>query len=478
MLPSMISVAAYLYIIGVAVLLIWEDRDPTTTLAWLLVLIFLPVVGIPLYVLFGRNWRWRRKASRIAQEVHTVSRRVMTPVRVANEEATEAHDPRLYGSDIGKVIRSVEEQCDASPLPADSVQIIGDGQTKFDRLLDDIEAARGSIHLQYYIWECDGLTGRVVEALKRRLAEGVEVRLTYDLVGSLPYSKRQLRDLAAAGARVEADKTHPGKLNYRDHRKIVVIDGVIGYTGGFNVGQEYIDGGRRYPSWRDTHLRITGPFVTELQRLFAAGWYEKTGESLFYERYFPVRAAVDPSRAPMLQVEHSSVDSEWEAIRETFILAITNADERVWISSPYFVPDQGLYDALIATALSGVDVRLIMTGWPDKRIAYWAAMSYYERFLRAGGRVYQYTAGFYHPKTMSLDSAYCSIGTTNFDTRSLQLHSEMTVWVFDRALTARQDALFERDLESSREVTLADVHAYSSVKRFRNSLMRLGAKLL
>ncbi|MDO8964610.1 MAG: cardiolipin synthase [Coriobacteriia bacterium] len=478
MVTTFVGIAVYVYVIGVAVLLIWEDRDPTTTLAWLLLLIFLPVLGIPLYLLFGRNWRWRRRASRIAHEIDTASATFMDPIRAANADLIATCHPSMQGSDIAKISHSIEAQCGATPLPARSVDVIASGEEKFRRLIEDIDGARSFVHLQYFIWECDGLTGHVVDALKRKVAEGVEVRLTYDLVGSLWYGKEQLRALEAAGAQVRADITNVNKLNYRNHRKIVVIDGCTGYTGGFNVGQEYIDGGRRFPAWRDTHLRITGPFVAELQRLFAGRWYESTGESLFSDRYFPCdRLGIDEPRF-VLQIEHSSVESEWEAIRQSFILAITNANERVWISSPYFVPDAALYDAMVATALSGVDVRLVMTGWPDKRIAFWAAHSYYRRFLEAGGRIYQYRAGFYHPKAITFDGAYCTIGTANFDVRSLQLHSELTVWMFEREITAVQDRLFEADMAASHEITLDEVRRYSAVRRFRNSLMRLGAKML
>lgn len=477
MLTGPFAIALYAYVIGVAVLLIWEDRDPTTTLAWLLVLMFLPVAGIPLYLLFGRNWRRRGRENRIAGEIEAFSRNVMSPVREANEGLLHLRDPRAASNDIRKVVASIEEQCDASPLPAECVEIIASGEEKFRRLLADIASAQDAIHLQYFIWECDALSGRVVDALIERLAAGVEVRLAYDFVGSLPYGKSQLRALARAGARVEADRTNVNMLNYRNHRKIVVVDGRVGYTGGFNVGQEYIDGGARFASWRDTHLRLTGPFVADLQRLFASRWYEKTGESLFSSRYFPVTVA-DAEHAVVCQIEHSSIESEWEAIRQSLIIAITNANERVWISSPYFVPDAGVYDALISTALSGVDVRLIMTGTPDKRIPFWAAHAYFGRFLEAGGRVFLYADGFYHPKAISFDSAFCTIGTTNLDTRSLSLHDEMTVWIYDEEVTRRQDELFEADLAASREVLLVDVADRGGARRFRDSVMRLGAKML
>lgn len=477
MLTGPFAIAVYVYVVGVAVLLIWEDRDPSTTLAWLLVLMFLPVAGIPLYILFGRNWRRRSHENRIEGEIAAFSRNVISPVREANEDLLHARDPRAISNDVRKVVDSIEEQCDAPPLPADSVLIIASGEEKFRRLLADIGSARESVHLQYFIWECDELTGRVVDALTERLAAGVEVRLAYDFVGSLPYAKTQLRALARAGARVEADRTNLNMVNYRNHRKIVVVDGRIGYTGGFNVGQEYVDGGDRFASWRDTHLRITGPFVADLQRLFASRWYEKTGESLFASRYFPCTTA-DPATAVLCQIEHSSVESQWEAIRQSLIIAISNANERVWISSPYFVPDQGVYDALISTALSGVDVRLVMTGTPDKRVPFWAAHAYFGRFLEAGGRVFLYQEGFYHPKAVSFDGIFCTIGTTNLDTRSLSLHDEMNVWIYDAALTAQQDALFEADLAASREVLLADVADWGGARRFRDSAMRLGAKML
>lgn len=469
------AIAAYAYVASVVVLLIWEDRDPTTTLAWLLLLIFLPVVGIPLYLLFGRDWRWRRRRSRIARTLAELSAPVMARI---DDAAATVPGPGGLSNDVAKVVHSVQAQGGAPPIAADSVEILASGADKFDRLLEDIASARDHVHLQYFIWESDELTGRVCDALATKLKAGVEVRLTYDLLGSLPYGKKQLRALKRAGARIEADARNINKLNYRNHRKIVVIDGTIGYTGGFNVGQEYVDGGRRFGSWRDTHLRITGPFVTLLQELFAQGWFESTRESLFADRYMPLPAPRDPETSVSLQLEHSSVESEWESIRQSYILALTNANERVWISTPYFVPDSGLYDALISTALAGLDVTLIMTGRPDKRIAFYAAHSYFRRLIEAGGRVFQYTDGFYHPKAVSIDGRYCSIGTANFDVRSLQLHRELTVWIYDERLTRRQDDLFLADLARSREVRLDEVLGYGPLVRFRNSLSRLAAKML
>jgi cardiolipin synthase A/B len=475
MVSGLIGIAIYLYVAGAVVLVIWEDRDPATTLAWLLVLIFLPVVGIPLYILFGRDWRWRGRRSVTARRVAELAEGAMAPIRRANADLVSA---RRQGAEAEKVVRSVLSQGGSAPLPADTVQIIASGAQKFSMLLADIATARDSIHLQYYAWECDELTGRIVGALEERVRAGVDVRLTYDFIGSLRYGKSQLRRLAASGASVLPDVRSLAKINYRNHRKIVVIDGVIGYVGGFNVGSEYVDGGRRFPAWRDTHLRITGPFVSELQQLFASRWYEARRGSLFGERYFPVRAAADPDTAAILQAESSSVESAWETIRHSYIVALTGAKERAWISSPYFVPDQSVYDALIATALAGVEVRLLMTGLPDKRAAWWAAQSYYPRLLEAGGHIHLYEAGFYHAKTLAIDSTFCSIGTANIDVRSFELDSEVTVWIHDRDVTMQQERLFEEDLAHSREVTLEEVASYSAWRRLRSSVMRLGAKLL
>ncbi len=478
MLTQVLSFIIIAYVIVVVVILIYEDRDPSTTLAWLLILLLLPVVGIPLYFFFGRVWPWRRRRERIAAAVASEAHGVLPPVYGAHllwaNERRAAYD----GTDVAKIITMIERQNDGQPMPADTAEVFTSGAEKFDRLLADMESATDHIHLQYFIWERDELTARIADVVRRKLAEGVRIRIMYDFIGSLPYPKDELRALERAGAHVVADLRKVNELNYRNHLKIAVIDAKTGYTGGMNVGQEYIDGGDRFDVWRDTHMRVTGPFTAELQRLFAVRWFEARKESLFDARYFPVIELMDPSSAIMLQLVHSSVGDEWEAIKQTFLSAVVSADVSVRIQSPYFVPDQAFHDALVTTGLSGIDVRLMMTGVPDKRIPFWAAQTYFPTVVASGVRLYQYTAGFFHAKALAIDSKICAIGTANIDVRSFSLHDELAVFIYDEEITRQVEAHFETDVAYCREVTKEELATVNRFERFRNSLMRLASRAL
>jgi len=282
--------------------------------------------------------------------------------------------------------------------------------------------------------------------------------------------------LKAAGAAVSADVWQLFKLNYRNHLKLVVIDGVIGYTGGANLGQEYIDGGRRFPAWRDTNIRLTGRAVAELQKLFALCWFEDKHEDLLEERYLPP-AVADGGRSldgeVLTQLVAHTIEEPWEAGRRAHMIAISQAERSLRIQSPYFVPDKGIYDAMINAALSGVHLQFMMTGCVDKRLPFWAAQTYYEPLLRAGGRIYQYTGGFFHAKTIAVDSEICAVGTMNLDNRSLRLHRELMEWIYDVGVTRQLEAIFDHDLERCREITLDEVRSVGPLKHFRNSCARL-----
>jgi cardiolipin synthase A/B len=478
MLTQLITPVIVVYVIVVVVILVYEDRDPSTTLAWLLILLFLPIVGIPLYFFAGRVWPWRRRKARIDAENAAEAHRVLPAVYAAQQLWANERRSCYDGTDVAKIITMIERQSDGHPLPAETVEVFTSGAEKFDRLIADMEAATDHIHLQYFIWERDELTARVAGVLRRKVAEGVDVRIMYDFVGSLMYSKDELNSLKAAGVQVEADLTKLNELNYRNHLKIVVIDGRIGYTGGMNMGQEYIDGGSRFDVWRDTHMRASGPFVAEFQRLFVARWFARHRENLWTERYFPVQELADPSSAVMLQLVHSSVGDQWEAVKQTFLQAVASADCSVRIQSPYFVPDQSFYDALLTVGVAGIDVRFMMTGVPDKKIPFWAARTYLPKVVASGVRVYQYTAGFFHAKSLTVDSTFCAIGTANIDVRSFSLHDEMAVFIYDEEITRQVELHFETDLAYCREVTAGELEREGRLARFRNSVMRLASRAL
>lgn len=478
MLTQLITPLVVVYVIVVVVILIYEDRDPSTTLAWLLILLFLPVVGIPLYFFFGRMWPWRRHRERVDAINAAAAHRVLPAVYAAHQLWANRRRAHYDGTDVAKIITLIERQSDGHPLPAETVEVFTSGAEKFDRLIADIEAATDHVHLQYFIWERDELTARVTELLRRKVAEGVEVRVMYDFAGSLTHRKDELKALERAGGQVEADLTKFNEINYRNHLKIAVIDARIGYTGGMNMGQEYIDGGSRFEMWRDTHMRVSGPFVAELQRLFVERWFVNRKENLWTERYFPVQRLTDPESAIMLQLVHSSVGDKWEAVKQTFLHAVASADRSVRIQSPYFVPDQSFYDALLTVGLAGIDVRLMMTGVPDKKIAFWAARTYFPRIVGAGVRVYQYTAGFFHAKSLAIDSTFCAIGTANIDVRSFSLHDELMVFIYDEEITRQVECHFEADLAYCREITSEGLERDGVLVRFRNSVMRLASRVL
>jgi len=453
--------------------LIMEDREPADTLAWAFALLLLPVLGMVFYFFAGRDWAiiTEKKGSVRAQ----LDRFLLTlaPFFARNAGAERRFRALYGGTYLERLSDTIAREDGLGVVTADSAEIFPTGAEKFGRLKADLSAARRFIHVQYFIWEDDELTDSLTEIFKERAQAGVEVRFLYDSLGSKHWDKSKLEALVPLGVKVAKDVSSLSHVNYRDHRKIVVIDGEIGYTGGYNVGQEYIDGGKRFARWRDTHLRVTGQIVGELQALFASRWFDQTKEDVLTEQYLPAPPAGDGEDGILCQVVAQAVQDPWQSSRRVHMLAIGNAAKRAWVQSPYFVPEVGLYDTMITAALSGVDVRFMMTGVPDKKVPFWAAWTYFRPLLKAGVHVYLYEAGFLHSKTIVIDSAAAAIGTMNMDIRSLRLHKELMLWMYDEKLAQRQEQLYEEDIANSHEVTFADLDQLTTRTRFRNSFMRL-----
>jgi cardiolipin synthase len=471
--PTVTVVALGVYSVIVAIVVITDDREPTSTLAWILVLVAFPLVGLPFYYLFGRNWKKRMRTDPWLPRVAALAAPVME--RVRSRYAIEPAGGASGGyADIVRLITRTEG---VTPLPAYDVELMFEGATVFAALKRDLAAATATIDIQSYIWERDRLTRELTSILLERLAAGVEVRLLDDWVGSLSYRRDELDRLRTAGARIFSDVTDLRKLNYRDHRKIVVIDGTVGYTGGFNVGQEYIDGGQRYPAWRDTHIRFHGPAVADLQKLFAIRWNAKTGEDLFTERFFP-QEYPQGGRSIPVQIVSTGVDQPWDPAPRAHMIGFSSARERIWIQSPYLVPTPDVGSTLTTAALSGLDVRFMMTGWPDKRIAYYAAESYFRQIMDAGVKVYRYKRGFLHAKTMTIDGRIAVVGTMNLDIRSLALDQELMAWLYDPALAAQHETQFLADVEECELITREVLDGWSAARRLRNASARLASNLL
>jgi cardiolipin synthase len=478
-LASVLIAALLAAVVGVLVALVTDDRDPTAILAWLLVIALVPVLGIVLYFFIGRDYRRDTpERDRRRAEAAQIADAALGPTREANAGYSAAVEAGLAGTPAGKLVVMGRHVTGFPVLPADSVEVYHRGADKFARLLDDLAGAERYIHLMYLIWEKDELTARVTEILLERLAHGVEVRVLYDWLSCFRYSKSELKRLAAAGAEVKPCYKGIAQLNYRNHMKIALIDGAAVYTGGMNMGQEYIDGGPRFDVWRDTSLRLTGPIVAVFEVLFATVWRFNRGTGdlpLRAQRPEPPPAGL---AARPVEVLHSSVATPFKSIRDAYIVVLLTAREKVWIQSPYFVPDEPLMTAMCAAALSGTDVRFMMTGVPDRRLPFHAAHAYYKQLLDSGVKVYQYMAGFLHAKTVTVDGRWCIIGTCNFDVRSTILHDEVSCVIYDEAVAADYAAIYEDDLRQCREFTIDDWWALGRRARWVNSFARLFSRLL
>ncbi len=464
---------------AVVIALATDDRDPSTVLAWLFVIMLVPLIGLLAYFFIGRNYRRAsKKRTAMLARMTELSERTLTPYLTANAAFSEAAVEGLHGTPAQYVESTGRHEDGIVPLPADTVDIYTAGSQKFPALLAEMATAEKYIHLMYLIWEQDELTAKVAEVLHERLKAGVEVHIIYDWLSCISYKKDELKKLAAAGATVVPCYKRLPQFNYRNHMKMVIIDGKSVYSGGMNMGQEYIDGGPRFAVWRDTSFRLTGAAVIPYLTLFAATWIVNGRDEDLATGYLPEVVGRGPGEGTPIQVLHSSVATTFKTIRDVFIMSLTNARERIWIQSPYFVPDEPLITAMCAAAASGRDVRFMMTGVPDKKIPFYAAHAYYPQLLRSGVKVYLYKAGFLHAKTITVDEEFSIIGTCNWDIRSIILHDEVVSIFYDKQIARDYAAQYEKDIGDCTEVTWAYLDGFTALQRFRNSVYRLFSRLL
>lgn len=477
---TLFIVALYVYIFVMIVYLLLDNRESPTTLAWLLIFFFLPFVGIVLYFLFGRGMRKKVKTTLVRQNLEDRLQSVHEALIVQQKKEIGVLHDKYGSSENRKLIRLLYRNSDSILTRHNEVRIFFNGHNKFNALINDLTRARNYIHMEYFIWKSDRLTEKVIDVLKKKLAQGVEVRVLYDAIGNyLP--KKYLKRLRDTGIKIypyynfhSPLKIHT--LNYRNHRKIVIIDGVTGYLGGMNMGEEYVDGGNRFATWRDTHMRIQGEAVAVLQGVFAVSWSNTTKEMLEIKPTIP--RAHRTSQITHIQITTSGPDSEWDSIRQLYFLLISSAEKTIFIHTPYFIPDSSIVMALKTAALSGIDVRIMLTGKLDKRLPYWAAQTYLKELLSAGVAFYYYEAGFMHSKTIVVDSNACSIGSANLDIRSLELNYEINALIYNKAIAVGLEKMFFADMASAKEFTLTDYNGIHRLKKLRNSLARLFAPLL
>lgn len=477
-----ISVTAILILnIFLAIALIFlERRDPTATWAWLLVLFFIPFFGFFIYLLLGRQLRERHLFRWEDRDKIGIDQLINYQIEAIEEDT---FDFRLDDTAHYKDMIYLHLRNNHAVLTQDNdVQIFNDGAVKFESLIKDLEAAKDHIHFQYYILRLDTLGKRIMDILIRKAKQGVKVRVLFDDIGSRGLHVRHLKSLVEAGGEVAAffpavlPLINP-RLNYRNHRKIVVIDGRIGYVGGFNVGDEYLGLNKRFGYWRDTHLRIEGSAVHPLQTRFILDWNQASEKHniIYDERLFP---AIPRKGSVGLQIVSSGPDAEWEQIKDGYLKMIFLAKEYIYIQTPYFIPDVSFLDALRIACLSGVDVRIMIPNKPDHMFVYWATISNVGKLLKAGAKVYIYENGFIHSKQIVVDDELSTVGTANIDVRSFKLNFEINAFIYDREKSHELAELFEQDMQLSTELTYDMYLKRSRGIKIKESVSRLLSPIL
>lgn len=481
--------AAYALLTGIYIIL--ENRRPQATFAWMLLFLAVPGLGLLVYALFGRDRKAFSRQSKLArQNLQANAGPLLAPLierQDADLDRLEARDPAR-----GRLMRLVRRNSRSALTTNNRVEIQQDAAVHYPSLVEELKRARRSIHLQYFSWASDAFTEELKAILIERAGGGVEVRLLYDPVGSFFKLKHGYKRALTKGG-VHLAPVSPlyrlHTISYRNHRKIAVVDGRVGFTGGMNIGQEHLDGGREFERWRDTQVRIEGEGVAALQAVFLVDWYNATGEDLFAAEHFPPPAqdrlptaadAASQDGGVPIQILTSGPDSEWRAIRQLYFAMILSAQRRVRLQSPFFILDPTIAEALTSTALSGVDVQVMVSARGEglNQAPYWAASTYLAEVAAAGVQVHLYDQGYLHAKILAIDGEICSVGSANLDIRSFSINYELNAVIYDARLTGELEEAFERDLDGCRTFDPAEYRRRPILIRSRDSLARLLSPLL
>lgn len=489
----LLSYVAISYIAGiiVSINIILQNRDPAKTMAWLLIFILLPGIGLLIYAVLGRNIRKHKifKTQKLATNIkeNNLFKNMESIEELVELEQQAIKDKKLINDNnyegIKKKVISLLLNTGKFPFTTNNtVDLFIDGNEKFEQLLKDIESAKDHIHLEYFIIKDSDIGRKLKNLLIKKAKEGITIKILYDDVGCWRFwfHRGYFREMKSVGIEIVPflPAKFPiigGKINYRNHRKIAIIDGYIGYTGGINVGDEYMGKNKKFGYWRDTHIRIEGSSVYMLQMVFLTDWYYTTQKVSFEERFFP---KLDDKGNSMIQVVATGPDSDWEAIHYAYFSAICNAKKRVYIETPYFIPDESLLRALKSAALSGVDVRIIFPSIADHKIVHHASYSYFDDILRSGGKVYLYKKGFIHSKVVIIDDKISSTGSANMDLRSFMLNFEINAFMYDEKVIKKITEDFFEDIKNSEEIDLNDFAKRPFIKKWIESVARLFSPIL
>ena len=473
-----LDVVLLLTILVMVVVIVLENQDPIKTLSWILILFLIPLGGIVLYIYFGVNPKKRKMIIMKEMSDRMSLDRLIQDQLIRLSKKVFIRDPRLVSK--RHLMNLLLNNSKALITECNKIRVLNNGRQTFGSIIYEMENARHHIHLEFYIIEDDQIGNRIKEILIRKALAGCDVKVLYDDLGSWSLSRRYVRELTSSGVKVinfmpVRTYAFANKLNFRLHRKIIVVDGRVGFVGGINIADRYLRGLGKNNRWRDTHLRLEGESVRSLQAIFLLDW-NYAGQTEDYDlRYFPENTVTDRK---LVQIVASGPDSDWESIMQAYFAAIATATQYVYISTPYFLPNQSILTALKTAALSGIDVKLLLPERNDSWMVWRSSRSYVNELLESGVHIYFYLKGFTHSKLMIVDDVFSSVGTANMDIRSFNQDFEANALIYDEEITRQLKQDFEEDIENSKEILIAEWDKRMAVEKVQESVARMFSPLL
>lgn len=478
LIMPILSNLLWINIILAIVVIIMERRNPTTTWMWITILVLLPGFGFFIYLWLGRSFKKRKMFEMKGIRDKLKSRGFLEERQY---QLKRIEDNTLYPyNEYDDMIEMLIRNGDSLLTTNNEIEPFFDGKEFFDTLFNDIENAKSSIYIETYIMRSDTMGKKLCDALIKKSREGLDVKLLIDGMGSRQLRSKDVKRMREEGVEVEVffpfflSFVSP-RINYRNHRKIYIIDGILGYLGGFNVGDEYYDGGKDWEYWRDSVIRMKGSSVDFLKYRFVLDFNFAAGKRKV--KYLEEENNFEGDTA--CQVVTSGPDSLWPSIKDGYLKMITSAKKSIYIETPYFIPDDSVLESLRVVILSGIDVKIMMPYKGDHPFVFWASLSFAGKILEAGGEVYLYTRGFEHSKVVIMDGEAVSIGTANMDVRSFGLNFEANAFIYDKKIAKLFSDKFIKDIShNSDEITLEIYQKRSNWVKIKESISRLGSPLL
>ncbi len=455
--------------------------DPSNTIGWLLVIALFPIGGVILYLLFGINYRRKNTFYRRSKDTayfEVWREHCMKYIQEYGDASAMLKTGNHAMVDVANMLINTSY---SFPTLHNTLKIYTNGTQKFEALFQAIKEARMYIHVEYYILNSDTIGNQLADLLIEKAKEGVEVRVLYDNVGSWGLDRDYVKRLSSNGVEIKVFSPikfslYKNKINFRNHRKIVVIDGKCAFTGGMNVADRYLHGMPELGIWRDTHLKLEGESVSWLQLIFLNDWYLAAKKLLTDEKYFTNNNPVQGNLP--VQIISSGPDAEWSTVMYAYFAAINGAQKSICIATPYFIPNSSILTAIRAAALRGVEIYLLLSRKSDSKLTHFASMAYIDELLNAGVKIYFYTKGFIHSKFLLIDSAYCSVGTANMDIRSFDQNYEVNALIYDEDTTCQLEDIFEQDLLDSVRVTQSSWDARPRWRHLAEGAAKIFAPIL